>query len=128
LHIATVVGSSAVQEDACNVAALKGCLEDSLGLGEAGVVAGVAADEGDVADGDVGGVGEVGDEDVALQLLHTHASDQLAQPQITSARGLFLGQRPSSMARRLRCVPGLRRRASAAAGPGPAPPSSCSRA
>jgi hypothetical protein len=71
LLIVAVVGGGAVQDGARDVGLVEGVLEDLLGAGQARVVGGVAADVGDVADGNACGVGVVGVVEVALDLSRT---------------------------------------------------------
>jgi hypothetical protein len=68
LLVVAIVSGSAVQDDARDVRTAVGILEDALGVSVAGVVAWVAADEGNLAVGYVGDVGEVCVEEVALDL------------------------------------------------------------
>jgi hypothetical protein len=53
LHIVAVVGRGAVQNGARYLGASVRVLEDTLGIDEARIVAGIAADEGNGAVGDV---------------------------------------------------------------------------
>jgi hypothetical protein len=69
LGIAAIGGSSAVEDGSRDVCLLVGLLEDGLGIVEAGVVGGVAADVGDVVSRDIGDVGEGCVVEVALDLV-----------------------------------------------------------
>jgi hypothetical protein len=71
LLIVAVVGGGAVQDGARDVGLVIGVLEDLLGAGQARVVGGVAADVGDVADGNAGRVGVVCVVEAALDLSRT---------------------------------------------------------
>lgn len=67
--VVAVVGRGAVQDDGRDVGLLVGLLKDGLGIVEARVVAGVAADVGDIVGRDVCDAGEVGVVQIALDLV-----------------------------------------------------------